>query len=59
MRAILLATLLSACSSGSDLLAPSEPSDPPNVFPHAIGSDGPAVTKLAPLPTTRPDVLAR
>jgi hypothetical protein len=54
MRAILLGlTLLSACSGGSDLLAPSEPSGPPSVFPHGIRSDGPVVTRLAPSLTPR------
>jgi hypothetical protein len=53
MRAIVFGlTLLCACSSGSDLLAPPEPSGP-NVFPHQIGSDSPAMRKLAPSQTTR------
>jgi hypothetical protein len=45
MRTILLGlTLLCACSSGSDLLAPSGPSGP-NVFPHQF--DQPTVASLS------------
>jgi hypothetical protein len=59
MRIILLGlTLLCACSSGSDLLAPSGPSGP-NVFPHPVdqGSDLPVMSKLAPSHTTRPAIV--
>ena len=54
MRAILLGLmLLCACSSGSDLLAPSAPSGP-NVFPHGIdpGSNGQLMAKRTHSQTT-------